>query len=413
VQGSAGTLQKRRTFDMRYASLMAFLAFLFFSCERDISPVQAERFVKFYGSFLMDEAGEVEVLDNGGYAICGTVNISGQGKRMALIVTDSYGNMLNDFPRYYNEDDLDAGAVSLVVLQGGSGGFLLSGFVERPVGGSQSVQKDIFLVRTSRTGEVLWQRSYGSLEDEQLEHSVKMTGPGFMLAGSQERKGRSNIFVMEVTEEGDSIPIGLNFPNPNAENATANYLLNTGTDYICVCTFDKGFEEGTDILVLTFREDLSPLIRKLTGQWDESGSCLVEEANNRYLLLGNRNNASGNSEMVVYALEKEGLFVTSSELVATIGGPNGDLLGQRMIQTPDGGYAIVGTQETGVDTHMFLQILSSGFSVGSPISYGSSGVQAGRDIDVDADGGLVMLGINRFETNSIISLIKTSETGDL
>jgi hypothetical protein len=398
---------------MRYTSLMAVLAILFCSCERDISPVQAERFVKFYGSYLMDEAGEVEVLDNGGYAICGTINTSGQGKRMALIVTDSYGNMLQNFPRYYNEEGLEAGAVSLVAIQGGSGGFLLSGFVERPVGGSQNVQKDIFLVRTSSTGEVLWQRSYGSTEDEQVEHSIKMTGPGFMLAGSQKKGGRSNIFVMEVTEEGDSIPIGLNFPNPNAENATANYLLNTGRDYMCVCTFDKSFAEGTDILVLTFREDLSPLIRKLSGQWDEFGSCLVEEANNRYLLLGNRNNASGNREMVVYALEKEGLFVTSSELVATIGGSNGDLLGKRMIKTPDGRYAIVGTQEMGADTHMFLQFLSSGFSVGAPISYGSSGIQAGRDIDADAGGGMVMLGINSFETNSIISLIKTSETGDL
>jgi hypothetical protein len=398
---------------MRYVSLMALLAILFVSCERDISPVQAERFVKFYGSYLMDEAGEVEVLDNGGYAICGTVNASGQGKRMALIVTDRYGNMLNDFPQYYNEEGLEAGATSLVLLQGGSDGFLLSGFVERPAGGSQNVQKDIFLVRTTRTGEVLWQRSYGSPEDEQVEHAVKMTGPGFMLAGSQEKSGRSNIFVMEVTEEGDSIPIGLNFPNPNAENATANFLLNTGRDYLCVCTFDKGFAEGTDILVLTFREDLSPLIRKLSGEWDEYGSCLVEEANNRYLLLGNRSNASGNSEMVVYALEKEGLVVTSSELVATIGGPNGDLIGKRMIRTPDGGYAIVGTQQSGTDTQMFLQFLSSGFSVGSPISYGSSGVQAGRDIDVGADGGMVMLGINSFETNSIISLIKTSETGDL
>ncbi len=398
---------------MRYVSLIALLAILLFSCERDISPVQAERFVKFYGSYLMDEAGEVEVLDNGGYAICGTVSASGQGKRMALIVTDSYGNMLNDFPQYYSEEGLEAGAVSLVAIQGGSGGFLLSGFVERPVGGSQNVQKDIFLVRTSRAGEVLWQRSYGSLEEEQVEHSIKMTGPGFMLAGSQEKNGRSNIFVMEVTEEGDSIPIGLNFPNPNAENASANYLLNTGRDYMCVCTFDKAFSQGTDILVLTFREDLSPLIRKLSGEGNEFGSCLVEEANNRYLLLGNRSNASGNREMVVYALEKDGLLVTSSELVATIGGSNGDLLGKRMIKTPDGRYAIVGTQETGAETQMFLQFLSSGFSVGAPISYGSSGVQAGRDIDVGADGGMVMLGINSFETNSIISLIKTSETGDL
>ena len=111
---------------MRYTILISLLAVLFFSCERDISPVQAEKFVKFYGSYLMDEAGEVEVLSNGGYAICGTINVSGSGRRMALIVTDRYGNMQSGFPRYYTEEGLETGASTMVVLQGGSGGFLLS-----------------------------------------------------------------------------------------------------------------------------------------------------------------------------------------------------------------------------------------------------------------------------------------------
>jgi len=398
---------------MRYTSLIILSAVFVVSCESDISPVQAERFVKFFGSYMMDEAGEVEVLSNGGYAICGTVNTAENGKRMALIVTNRYGNMLSGFPQYYTPEGLESGAVSLVALQGGAGGFLLSGFVENPAGGSGNVQKDIFVVRTSSTGQELWQRSYGSTEDEQVFHSIEMTGPGFMLAGLQEKNGRSNIFVMEITEEGDSIPLGLNFPNPNAESATASYLLNTGRDYMCVCTFDKTFTEGTDILILTFREDLSPLIGKVSGEWNEAGSCLVEEAANHYLLLGNRINASGDTEMVIYSLVKDGLFVTSSELIATIGEPNADLTGKRMIKTPDGGFAIVGTRTMGGDTHIFLQFLSSGFSVGDQVSFGSSGVQAGRDIAVDANGGMVLLGINSFETNSVISLIKTSETGDL
>jgi hypothetical protein len=398
---------------MRYTILISLLAVLFFSCERDISPVQAEKFVKFYGSYLMDEAGEVEVLSNGGYAICGTINVSGSGRRMALIVTDRYGNMQSGFPRYYTEEGLETGASTMVVLQGGSGGFLLSGFVERPVLGSQTTQKDIFLVRTSASGEELWQRSYGSMEDEQILHSIDMIGPGFMLAGSQLKNGRSHILVMGITEAGDSIKLGLNLPNPNAKNATANYLLNTGRDYMCVCTFDKASAEGTDILILTFGNDLSPLIKNLSGELDELGRCIVEEAANRYLVLGNRVNASGNMEMVIYALEKEGLFVTSSELLATISEGNADLIGKRMIKTADGGYAIVGTRAMGNSTNIFLQFLSSRYTVGDQVSYGASGVQAGTDIDVGGDRGIVLLGVNSLGTNSIISLIKTSETGGL
>lgn len=398
---------------MRHAILISLLAMLLNSCDGDIAPVQAERFIKFYGGNLLDEAGEVEVLNNGGYAICGTVNQGGSGRRMALIVTDRYGNMQNGFPRYYNQGGLETGSSSMVALQGGSGGFLLSGFVERPAGGSQTMQKDIFLVRTTATGDTLWQRSYGSVEDERILHSIEMAGPGFMLAGSRVKNGRSNIFVMEVTEEGDSIPIGLNFPNPSAVNATANFLLKTGTDYMCVCTFENALTEGADVLILTFGEDLSPLIKNLPGEFDEFGSCLVEEAANRYLLLGNRTNASGNTEMMIYAVEKDGLFVTSTELLATKTEANADIIGKRMVKTKDGRYAIVGTRVMGGNSHIFLQFLSPGYTWGDQFSYGASGVQAGRDIDVAADRSIVMLGINSYDENSIISLIKTSEGGDL
>lgn len=398
---------------MRYTILLGFLAVLLSSCDKEISPVQAEKFVKYYGSYLMVEAGEVEVLDDGGFAICGTMNSSGSGKRMALILTDKFGNMKSGFPLYYEEEGLETGASSMVVIQGGSGGFLLSGFVERPVGGSQSVQKDIFLVRANASGAELWQRSYGSGEDEQILHSVERNGSGFLLTGSQMKNGRSNILVMGVTEEGDSIRLGLNYPNPNARNSTANYLLNTGRDYLCVSTVDKVNADGTDILVLTFEDDLSPLIKKLSGEHVESGQCIVGESDNRYLVLGNRVSTSGRIGMVIYAIEKDGLFITGTEELATISESNADLIGKRMIKTSDGRFAIVGTRVEGGNSHIFLQFLSSAYSVEEQISFGASGVQAGYDLDVGSDRGIVLLGTNNAGSNNILSLIKTSETGEL
>jgi len=398
---------------MRYIFLISLLAGLLFSCERETSSVQAEMFVKFYGNYLMDEAGEVEALNNGGYAICGTISSSGSGRRMVLIVTDKYGNMQSGFPKYYTEEGLEAGASSMIVLQGGSGGFLLSGYVERPEVGSATVQKDIFLVRTSASGEELWQRSYGSREDEQVLHSIERIGSGFLLAGYQVRNGRSDILVMGVTEEGDSIRLGLIYNNPYTENATANYLVNTGRDYLCVCTFDKTNDEGTDILVLSFDNELSPLEKNLSGELDEFGMCMVEEVANNYLVLGNRVNASGKIEMVIHALEKDGLFITNTELLATISESNADLIGKRMIKTADGRYAIVGTRISGGSSNIFLQFLSSGITVAEQVSFGASGVQEGSDIDIGSDRRILLLGTNSFGTNSLISLIKTSETGDL
>ena len=169
------------------------------SCEQDISEEQADSFIKFFGSSQMDQAGDVEVLSNGGYAICGTESSLSYGKRMVLIITDKFGNVLSGFPKYFMEEGLETGGTSLLALQGGSGGFILSGFVERPLAGSQEVQKDIFVVRTSSTGDLSWQRSYGSLEDEQVLHSVERIGSGYLLGGYQMKNGNSDLMVMGVT----------------------------------------------------------------------------------------------------------------------------------------------------------------------------------------------------------------------
>jgi len=109
------------------AGLIGFL----FSCEREMSPEQADRFIKFYGNYLMDEARDVEVLDDGGYAICGINTLPDLGKRMVLVVTDKYGNVKDGFPKYYTEEGLESGANAIVPIRGGQGGFLLCGFVER------------------------------------------------------------------------------------------------------------------------------------------------------------------------------------------------------------------------------------------------------------------------------------------
>ena len=42
------------------------------SCEKEISTSQADKFLKNYGNYLSGEARDVDVLDDGGFAICGT-----------------------------------------------------------------------------------------------------------------------------------------------------------------------------------------------------------------------------------------------------------------------------------------------------------------------------------------------------
>ena len=398
---------------MKYGLILILFSGFLLSCEQEMSSEQADSFIKFYGSYLMDQGGDVEVLSNGGYAICGTETSESLGKRMTLIVTDAYGNVQSGFPKYYVEEGMETGGSSLIALQDGSGGFILSGFVERPGAGSQQMQKDIFVVKTSSRGETTWQRSYGSLEDEQVLHSIEMIESGYMLAGYQLKDGNSDLLVMGVTEEGDSLRLGLNYNNPYAENSTATYLLNAGDMYLCVCTFDKINGEGTGIQVLTFDDELSPLAKNLSGEYDEYGMCILNEGDGRFLVLGNRENGSGGIELLLYGIETDGLLITNSSLNATISEVNTDLIGERMIETSSRDLAIIGTRRVGTNSEIFLQFVSSSYQVEELVSFGASGVQTGEDIELADDGGFVVLGTNRYGEGSVISLMKTSASGDI
>ena len=398
---------------MKYGFILFLFSGLLLSCEKEMSDYQADSFIKFYGNYLMDQAGDVEVLSDGGYAICGTETSESLGKRMVLIVTDEFGNVISGFPKYYVEEGLETGGSSLIALQDGSGGYILSGFVERPVAGSQQMQKDIFVVRTTSRGDTTWQRAYGSLEDEQVLHSIEMITSGYMLAGYQVKDGNSDLMVMGVTEEGDSLRLGLNYNNPHAVNSSATYLLNAGDKYLCVCTYDKVNGEGTGIQVLTFDDDLSPLAKNLSGEFDEYGMCILDEGNERFLVLGNRESGSGEMQLLLYGIETNGLLITNTSLNATISGQDADLIGKRIIETASGDLAITGTRSVGSNSEILLQFVSASYQAGELVSCGASGAQTGQDIELARDGGFVMLGTNSYGESSIISLMKTSASGEI
>jgi hypothetical protein len=60
-----------------------------------------------------------------------------------------------------------------------------------------------------------------------------------------------------------------------------------------------------------------------------------------------------------------------------------------------------------------LQFVSSSYGVQEQVTYGASGAQTGKDIELTNDSGFVVLGTNSYEGSSIISLMKTSASGDI
>lgn len=394
---------------MRYISIITvlFAGIILFSCESEISETQADTFLKMYGSKGIDSAKGMAILSNGGYALCGTETTEA-GSKMMLIVCDEYGNIKEGFPKYYPEENFNAGANSIVAKNGGNNGFLLCGYIEDASG-----DKDIYVVKTSLDGDTIWSRSYGSVEDEEALHATEGTDFEFLLSGYQEKNGEKDIMIMAMNQGGDSIRLSLNYNKPEgSKDAAANYILNVGEFYLCVGTFNKYIGEGTDILVLNFDDELSPISKTISDIYDEFGKCIVRKNETEFMVLGNRNNGqTGNTEILIYQMEASWLSLKDPELLATISEPGADLSAERLVKTEEGKFAIVGTRTVDGADDIFVQFLEDG-AEGLRKIYGLSGNQSGADIGVPGEGSLVILGENGYEGNSMMSLIKTNESGN-
>ena len=412
---------------MKKIPILFVLIMLFsISCEKEVSElpeVQADAFIKFLGNYMADEARDVVTLEDGGYAICGTVTVPDTGSRMFLIITDEYGNPMPGFPTYYTVDDRESGGTALVSKKGGSGGFLLCGWVERPKPSGTGMQMDMLIVKTSNEGVEHWTKVYGSAEDEKILHGTLGLSSGFMLAGYQENvNGEQDIMIMGLEEDGDSIELEFLFNKPEGSaDARANHIINAGDTYLAVCTYDKVVGEGTDILVLNFDDELAPNDEVIQGNYDEYGKCIVNDTLNKYIVLGSQiKEQTGLSEILVYSVEKRGWVMDRPKLIGTISEIGANLEPEEMIRVGPGKFTIVGTRKVvgqdedpeDVPGDIFLQFLEF-YQEKDRILFGNSGDQRGMGIDLATDGGLVICGSNGDEQggNSMITLIKTDDKG--
>jgi hypothetical protein len=398
---------------MMRKNLLYILALMFLgSCELEISENQASTFIKFYGNYLLDGGKDVVSTGQGGYAIAGTSAIPDSVSVMSLYLTDHFGNLLGGFPKYYSNGK-NCGANSILKLDNG---YLLCGYVLEPAGAGE-FQEDIFIVRTNELGRLLWSKSYGGDENENAYHAIRGNTGGFVIAGYKEFNEEKDYWIFSIDEDGEMIREVPSQPIPDTDDDMAEFLINLpGLGYLCVCTYDEDTYDGTNVFILSLNNDLdSPYNLSLGTDFDDFGKCIIKESETSYYVLGNtENESSGKTEIKIYRIEMNGLRFTDDRVIATIRSVNEDLTGERLIKSRDGRLAVIGSSYANEDYNMFLQFLDpQSETLLESVYIGEGGTQTGSNIMRAEDDGLIIVGTNAFEGNSMVSLVKTDHNGKL
>jgi len=268
---------------------------LFVSCtKREISSLQAEQFLKYFGTSGTDEPGDV-TLSGDGYVMLGSEwGVAGQ--TVYLYIIDKNGNIE---AKTQVNDSLDCTASAMAEIS--AGGFYVCGNSYNSYGYS-----DVFLAKIHADYSVDWMRYYGGKYDESVNSiSVDQAG-NILLAGavsaSEERDAEAtDILLMKVDAQGDSL-WAKSFGGSRADEAYGIAVLPSGNVSIVGATssYKDAGQDESNIIVLTVNENGFLLDRATYGgDGDDYGYAVCSSNDGALYVAGVKENELGDADVWV------------------------------------------------------------------------------------------------------------------
>lgn len=285
-----------------------------------------------YGGPAADEGAILAQTPDDGYMLFGrTESFGAQFSDLWLVRTDASGAEL-----WTKRYDSPAFQEARALCPMADGGYLLGGTTFLTGG-----QADICVVRTDADGAVLWSWTYGGTAQDQCRGLVATADGGFMLTGlteSFEAEGMDT-FVMRCTDTGD-VTWGRTYGDwgtdgPFSMCATPNGYMVAGA------TSSSGFGQEDAFLLKIYTAGGIVWVKTYGTQYTEAGTQVRSTADGGYLVLG-RGYWVG-TDGAIFAMKT----TSTGDTLWTrrYGGTDLELEGT-MVDAPDGGYLICGSEES-------------------------------------------------------------------
>jgi len=282
-----------------------------------------------YGGDDSDEGYSVQQTIDGGYIIAGLTSSYGAGGAdVYLIKTDASGYTL--WTRTYGGYSYDIGNS---VQQTADGGFIIAG-VTNSFGAGES---NVYLIKTDTSGDTLWTKIYGSADDEEGYSVQQTTDGGYIITGdifflSLETR---DVFLFKTDSSGDILWARTYGGVNNDWGKSVQQTVDGG--YVIAGT--KGFGFGNkDVYLIRTDSSGDTLWTRTYGGSDLSNS--VQQTTDGGYIIAGRTSSFGAGGADVYLIKTDSAGDTL--WTRTYGGDAGDA-GHSVQLTTDGGYIITGS----------------------------------------------------------------------
>jgi len=313
---------------------------------------------KNYGGIELDEARSIQQTTDGGYIVAGSsysndgdVEGNNGSSDFWIIKLDKIGNV--EWGENYGGEETD---FPNSIRQTSDGGYIIAGWT-RIFAAIWGQDIDYWIVKLNKTGELEWEKKYGSINDEKANAVRQTNDGGYVIAGTTESNDRdvganneeTDIWVVKLDSIGNLVWEknygGLN----NEEVYSIQQTIDSG--YIVAGTTESKDEDVTEyngnwdcwILKLEKTGNIEWEQNYGESEWDAAISIQETDADG-YVVAGvtssndgNLGEIMGNSDYWIFKIDTEG----NLEWEKTLGGSDHDTAFSLQL-TVDGGYIIAG-----------------------------------------------------------------------
>jgi hypothetical protein len=395
------------------------MAVLFAGCEKSIDDPSI---LKFYGD-AREDIGYSITSSNGDYIIAGLFTdltriggnyIESSDRNMGIIKVESNGKL--KWKLSAGDGLADEGA-SLIVLSDGS---MVCTGLSSDTTITGETRTDIFLVKVSAEGSIVWQNKIGGSGNQAGSDLVQSTDGGFYIIGStdvyraqvgnfsENIAGKKDIYIVKTNGLGVfqwSVAYGFGGDDRGVkikEDKNGNYIILGTTD-----TSDPGQDKSNMILIKI--NALGGLVSsKILGTADDEYAADIEVLNDGYFIAGTIGKEGEDQQILAMKLPANifGTPLFSSKFAKE---SNGVLSSKvNAVTSPDGKkFILAGQAGPGSSADMLVMRLDeSGNELGTPMITGGTGLQTANDVITDSEDNVIIVGKNSNKNNSMISFLK-------
>ena len=336
---------------------------------------------KTYGATGEDGAYDLVQTVDGGYALVGWTNSFGAGfDDFWLVKTDAAGTMQWNKTYGGTNDDM-----AHALVQTADGGYALVGYTSSFGAGN----RDFWLVKTDAAGNAQWNRTYGGTSYDEAYALVRTSDGGYALAGETQSFGAGGVDAWLVkTDASGNMQWNRTYGGTSADYASALVQTGDGGYALAGGTDSSGWLDFW--LVKTGAAGNMQWSETYGGASHDYALALEQTGDGGYALAGYTHSfGAGGGDSWLVKTDASG----TEQWDQTYGGTYDDDA-RALVQTVDGGYALVGWTNSfgaGLDDFWLIKTDTNGNPEwnqtygGTSADYASALVQTG-------DGGYALAG---------------------